>query len=117
VQVELLTGLAPSPGAAMDKAGAPIGGLFGHSRAVVLRISPDVPVSLWVVSAARALHKPSMLVGRVIDDQVENDAHTAALYLLDQLIHVLHCSEVRVDGFVVRDVVAKVFLRALVNGT
>ena len=117
VQEVLLTGLAPSPGAAMNEAGTPICRLFEHTRAVVLPISPNVPVCLRVVSAARAFHEPRMLVGRVIDDQVEDDAHTAAFHFRDQFVHVFHRSEIRVNGLVIRDVVAEVLLRALIDGT
>lgn len=115
MQVVLLTGLAPSPSATVDEARTPIRGLLGHAGAIIFRISPDVPVSLRVVSAARAFDEPSMLIGRVIDDQVEDDAHAAAFDFRNQFIHVFHGSEVRVNGLVIRDVVAKVLLWALVD--
>lgn len=58
-----------------------------------------------------------MLIGGVIDDQVKNDAHTAAFDVRNQFVHLFHRSEVRVNGLVIRDVVAKVLLRALVDRT
>ena len=52
-----------------------------------------------------------MLVAGVVDDQVHDQPHPAAVQLRDQLVELLERAEQRVDALVVADVVAVVGLR------
>ena len=57
------------------------------------------------------LDEPGVLVGRVVDDQVHDDLQAALVRFGEQLVHIGHRAEQRVDVLVVGDVVAVVVLR------
>jgi hypothetical protein len=72
------------------------------------RIPPHVPVAARVVTTRPRSLEPRVQVRRVVQDQVEDHADTAAAGRLDEQLEVLHRPERRVDGAVVGDVVADV---------
>ncbi len=78
-------------------------------------VRPDVPVSLRAVRVAARLLEPRMVGGRVVHDEVGDDAHAAAVGLRDELAEVLDRAVVGMDREEVRDVVAAVFERRLVH--
>ena len=71
-------------------------------------IAPQVPVGVWPAPRLARRLEPSMLVARVVEDEIEDDPHPAAVRLLDESIEVGITAEHRVDGRVVADVVADV---------
>ena len=52
-----------------------------------------------------------MLVGSVVDDEIQNDADIAFFGLADETIEIFHGAVHGVDGFVIGDVVAEIDLR------
>ena len=101
MQVVLLPLLAPRPGRTAEDR-APV----RRRRAVGLRVAPDVPVSLRVRAVFFRLQEPRMLIGRVVEHEVHDDADAALLRFRDQAFHVRHRAIRRVDAFVVGDVIA-----------
>src|SRR6185312_13850956 len=57
------------------------------------------------MAAAGAL-EPVVLIGRMVNDELGDDAQAAFLRLLDEALEVLHRPEIAIDGTVVGDVVA-----------
>ena len=57
-----------------------------------------------------------MLVGGVVQHQIHDDTDVALLRLRNQTIEILHRAILRVDGLIIRDVVAEVDLRRRVDG-
>ena len=57
-----------------------------------------------------------MLVGRVIDDEVDDDANAALLGLVRELDEIAERAVARVDGVVVGHVVAVVAVRRFLEG-
>jgi hypothetical protein len=57
-----------------------------------------------------------MLIGGVIENHIHDDANAPAFRFLHQRVEVLHGAVLRVDGFVVGDVVAEVDLRRGIHG-
>jgi hypothetical protein len=55
--------------------------------------------------------KPLVLVGSVVDDEVENDPDVALLRFADQVVKIFQRAVHRINIFVVRHVVAEVHLR------
>lgn len=53
----------------------------------------------------------------MVDDQVEDDTHTACMCLVDQPLHIVERSVWRVHIFIVADVIPHIDLRAVVHGT
>ena len=119
VEVELAGGLVPGPGGA-GEGRAPVGGLgagaAGLQAGHVAGRPPDVPVALGVVPAGAGGGEPGVLVARVVDHQVHDQAHAAPVQCGDELVEVGERPEERVDVLVVGDVVAVVVLRGAVDG-
>ena len=92
--------------------GAPLVRLGARGARLVARPggTPPVPVGVRVVLVAGGL-EPGVLVGRVVDDQVHDDLQAALVRFGEQLVHIGHRAEQRVDVLVVGDVVAVVVLR------
>ena len=74
-------------------------------------VAPDVPVALGIVARRLRLDEPRMLVGRVIDHEVQNDPDAVLLAQLLQPVEVRQRAILRVDVFVVGDVISEVNLR------
>ena len=79
------------------------------------RRPPPVPVALRVVPARARRHEPRVLVGGVVDDEVHDEAHAAAVEVGEQGVEVLERAEHRLDVLVVGDVVAVVVHRRRVD--
>lgn len=56
-----------------------------------------------------------MLIGRVVDHEIENDPHPELVHLCYQFIHVCHCAIWSMYSFVIGDVVSHIYLWALVH--
>lgn len=56
-----------------------------------------------------------MLVGGVIDHEVHDHLDAALVRFGEQLVHVIHRAEDRVDGLIVGNVIAIVVLRRLID--
>ena len=114
VQVGLVRVEAVPVVGARDLVPRPVGDLEvleDDARVLVALVgaAPDVEVAIDAARprAARAL-EPGVLVGRVVADQLGDDADAAAMRFLDELMHVAEVAEHRVDARVVGDVVAVV---------
>ena len=116
VQIRLLFGeemeivfvqpLVIFPGAALKEAGPVVGGTAlapdGLARA------PDVVVVIGVVLPLFALQEPGVLVGAVVHHQIHEDPQSPGVGALQHLLEELQIPVIRVDVFVIRDVVAEV---------
>ena len=116
MQVVLARGLVPGPSRAR-KEGPPVVGLSPGLAADVpgAGVTPDVPVALGIITRGARLDEPRVLVGRVVDDQVHDEAHAPLVDVREQAVEVLERPEHGVDVVVVRDVVAVVGLRGGVD--
>jgi hypothetical protein len=56
-----------------------------------------------------------VLIGRVVDDEVHDQPHAAAMDLGDESIEIGEIAEYRIDGAIVTDVVAVVVLGRCVD--
>ncbi len=104
VQVILFALRVPAPGVAA-KLGAPVVGQLLR-RAV----SPDVELAVRARFVQR-LAEPGVLRGGVVKHHVQHDANAARVRLSDQLVEIIQRAVGRIDGGVVRHVVAVVHLR------
>ena len=95
--------LVEGPGLALlageDGALATVGRLFG---------APDIPVPIRRIWAASGRGEPGMLIGGVVDHEVEDDPDATLLRLADQLGEVTQTAERGMDAVVVGDVIAVV---------
>ena len=73
-----------------------------------LLLRPDVPVAILRVGIAARLLEPRVLVGGVVDDEVDDHADAALLGRVGELDEVAERAVARVDAVVVGDVVAVV---------
>ena len=116
VEVVLLGVLIPLPNTAATKVAAPIVGRQALTRLGVFGRLPDVPIALGAVLAGDRLLEPGVLVGGVVDDEVEHYAQVAGMGFFDERLHVLQGAVGAVDVLVVGNVVAHVDLWAVVHG-
>lgn len=58
-----------------------------------------------------------MLIACVVHNQVEYDAQPTRMGFGDQCVHVFECSIWSIDFLIVPDIVAHVYLRAVIHGT
>ena len=79
-------------------------------RGALLTVPPDVVVVVGVVPALLRFEEPGVLVGGVVQNEVEDDADAPLLSFGDEPVHIRERPEHRVDVPVVRDVVAVVCL-------
>lgn len=75
---------------------------------IILRRTPEVPISFGVVFAAATLLKPFVLIAGMVDHEVKNKLHSPFMACLYQLFNILNCSVRRENSLIVRDVVAHV---------
>ena len=82
----------------------------------VAGVAPHVIVALGAAGrgAAGAL-EPRVLVGAVVDDQLGDDADVAGMRLFDEVAEIVERAISRIDRLVVRDVVAVVAQRRLIE--
>ncbi len=85
-------------------------GVGEHARPGVGRglVAPEVEVAVAAVAVAAGRLEPRVLVGGVVDDQVDDDADAAVVGGADHLDEVAQAAVPRVDAVVVADVVAVV---------
>ena len=109
VQVKVVRPRDPRPRAAREAA-RPV-----RRRQELFSFPPswadDVIVAVFALRIAQRLAEPRVLIARVVEHHVHDDAQTALFTLRHQPVEVLHRPERRVDRAVVRDVVAVVLPR------
>ena len=76
----------------------------------VSSVLPDVEVAVRVRAGLATLDEPGVLVRRVVDDEVHEDVHITLFCLCNQLLHVLHRAEARVDVVIIRNIIAVVIV-------
>src|SRR6267143_538138 len=103
--VVLLGGGIEFPCRPTKKRNPVIGGL---SRS--LAVAPDVPVTMGRRPRGFRIYKPWVLVGAVIYDKVQDDAHALLLPLRDHAVEVSERSVHRVNVLVIGDVITEIHL-------
>ena len=98
------------------KVGAPLIGLGAGlaGRGAGTSRTPPIPIGMLVVLVLGRL-KPGMLIGGVIDHQIHHDFEPTLMRFGQQLVHIVERAEQRVDVLIVRDVIAVVVLRGLID--
>ena len=81
---------------------------------VSLAVAPDVELAIRAVAILRGL-EPRVLGRGVVEHHVHHDADAAPVGGGDQLLEVRHGAVSRIDGAVVRHVIAVVHLRRYVD--
>ncbi|KAJ6445398.1 hypothetical protein O9K51_00157 [Purpureocillium lavendulum] len=114
-EVVLLGALVPGPGAAAKDARPVVGGQALAAGAPA-GVAPKVPAAFGPVAGGARLAEPGVLVARVVDDEVEEDAQAAGVAGGDEGLGVGERAVGRVDGAVVGHVVAHVALGAGEDG-
>ena len=97
-------------------AGAAEAGPHAVGRGDAVAITPDEVIVVGVVPALQRFLEPEMLIGAVVQDQVENDGNAPFFRFCDELFHILHGAEHGIDGPVVGDVIAVVHLGGGTDG-
>src|SRR6202012_3261685 len=82
--------------------------LIGIGRSLV---GPDIPVAIRGVLGAACGLEPGVLVGSVIDKEVDNDADAALLAAVGELDKIAERAVARIDAIVIGDVVAVILAR------
>jgi hypothetical protein len=72
---------------------------------------PDVPAAKFRIRVAARLLKPRMLIGRVVDDKIDEHADAALLGAVSEFDEIAERSKSRIDIVVIGDVVAVVLAR------
>ena len=80
-------------------------------RALLVGVAPDVEVAVRPLGVGAGLLEPLVLVGGVVERQVDDDAHVALVRLRDELAELVERAELGEDRAVVGDVVAAVAQR------
>ncbi|QBM90857.1 hypothetical protein METSCH_F04450 [Metschnikowia aff. pulcherrima] len=88
----------------------PVVGRLPVALLVVASWFPNVPVTLWVSLGRTRFLKPFMRRQRVVDDQVQDQAHATSMHLFDQNVHILHSAVFWVHALVVGDIVPHIVL-------
>jgi len=114
VEVVFLCRFIPLPGTA-SKVGPPVIRWLAVSFSIVLGRLPDVPIAPGVVFRRTRCLEPFMLVGSVVDNEVEDDTHAKSVGFSEQVLHVLDSTIWWIYVLVVADIVAHVNLRTVVH--
>src|SRR6478672_1929419 len=69
---------------------------------------PYIPVAIGRIFLLARLLEPGMLIGSVVDDEIDDDADAALLAAMGELDEVTERSIARIDAVIIRDVVAVV---------
>ena len=71
----------------------------------IVGVAPHVPVAAGIVRRAARLDEPGVLIGGVIQDELDDDAQPARVRLLQERLEVLQRAVARMDARVVGDVI------------
>ena len=74
-------------------------------------VTPDEIIVIGVILSLSRLYKPGMLIGAVIEHQVQNNGNVPFLRLIDQLLHILHGAKHRVHGAIIGNIISVIHLR------
>ncbi|ENN87987.1 hypothetical protein RHSP_50349 [Rhizobium freirei PRF 81] len=77
-------------------------------RAVRLRICPDVPIRLRIVTACPALHEPGMPIRGVRNDLIDDDLEPQLVRCRHHLAEIGKRAENRIDIAIIGDVIAHI---------
>ena len=72
----------------------------------VLLIPQIEEVAVFAVWILAGLFEPFVFVGTVIDHQIHQDVHISFFGFCDQLFHIFHCTEARVDIIVIGNIIS-----------
>ena len=108
---EILAGRLVILPCASPKAGSPVIG----SIAVLLRIPPDVIVTVRVVLSFQSFLKPSVLIRSMVDNEIHDDLKAQAVSCPKHLIKILHRAEFRIDRLVIADIIAVIVIWRLID--
>ena len=79
-----------------------------RGRSVGTRVSPNVPVAIRTRACGSALNEPGMPIRGVVWDIVQDQLHAPGVHGCEQPIEVVECSENRINGAEIGDVVAEI---------
>lgn len=79
-----------------------------RQSAIRLRVTPNIPIPLWVVAGAATFEEPRVLVGTVIRHEVEDDFEITIVRFMHQYIEISKCSEQRVHAAIIGNVIAEI---------
>jgi len=69
----------------------------------------------WIILRFQGFLKPWVLVGRVVEHQVQNNMDIAVVRFLEEKIKISQSAKFWIDILVIRDVVAKVHVRRRID--
>ena len=100
--VEILLAGKLLPGAAPEQ-GSPVIGRLTVPAFLQIKIA-----SVWAKRILDGLLKPFVLIGTVIDHQIQNQIHSSFFHLRDQLIKILQGAKTRIHAVIIGDIVSVV---------
>ena len=68
-----------------------------YSVLSVLCLTPDIIIAVRVILTFSALHKPPVLIGTVVDDQIHDDLNAKFVCLGKHFIKIFECTKLRHD--------------------
>ena len=80
-------------------------------RAVLIGISPDIPVGFVVLAVHAALLEPRMLIGRMRQHQINHDLEPMVVRRSNHRIKIAKGAKHRIDIAIIANVVAEIFHR------
>jgi hypothetical protein len=85
-------------------------------RPAVLAVAPDIPVPLRVIAAGAGFLKPRVLIGGVVEHQVQDHPDVPAVGVFEEAAEILQGPVFRGHVHVVRDIVTPIHQRGGVVG-
>src|SRR6266550_1015545 len=77
-------------------------------RAVGLGTTPHVPVAFGIIPRGSGFFKPRMLVGSVVEYEVDNNFQLTPMSPVQKALKVVECTENRVYIAIIRHFIAKI---------
>ena len=71
---------------------------------------------MFTLRVFRGVDKPLVLVGGMVDHEVEDEPHAARVHLGDELLRVRHRAKLRHDGAIIAHIVAVVVVWRIEDG-
>ena len=88
------------------EAGTPVVRLFS-----ILRVFPDVVITIRVVFGTAAFDKPCMLIRGMVNDKIHDNFDMMTVCLCKQTVEIFHSTEIIHDITVIGNIVAVVIVR------
>src|SRR5690349_22016439 len=101
--VVLAASFVPPPGASTETAQPVI-----RRSAVRTAVGPHVPLALGIRPRRAALLKPRMLIGRMVGNEIQNQADASLVQQREETVKIFKFAEPAIDGTKVGNIIAHI---------